>query len=557
MPCLAQQSPQINPNMSQNTANNVRKARLPEVSEWFARRRLPYPDHLDAWLESNAFGTVERLKLVDDAEWRRLLQRSKEPCKKGDFRVFKVSIVALRHIPFDELHDWRRDALPELPLAVFGHIGRFLALGKQTRLADSRLVKKAKEGKPNYTARVKDLPSEIMNLCIAGGKAVADTVRFAYLHNNKNYLHDAILPLRWKRIQRWMKENDWTDLVDSRPITPHANFGRITLERAEIPPPFAIERTSEGTYTYIEYEDPQMTTIRRRVDDLLFYGTERIYSGETEKRITLQIGNILRHEDITISFLNDPYSIFSDPVVAISLSLTSVLKYLIETKGVDVNARFQAQWDASTSDDAEKYPLLYYALFESSTYYCFDYLITQPNLDCSATFIVKRNEWRDDNIVEKRVPTNVLFEMIGRRMIRQLRSLLAHPQAPDVNGKNENGLTALQVLCQVDDDYPYYDTNDAREIRVLLEHGADPMVKAPDENGALLSSVEHVYRYGQWEPDEENEEDDSDYDPRSQIIILQEIVWLLERYGEGGKRSADQPPITNFFAASKKQKRLK
>ena len=290
----------------------MRGARLPEVSEWFAQRRLPYPDHLDAWLEENAFGTVERLKLVDDAEWRRLLQRSEDPFKKGDFRVFKVGIVALRLIPFDELHDWRRDALPELPLAVYGHIGRFLALGKQTRLPDKRLVKKAKEGTPNYTARVKDLPSEIMNLCIAGGKAVADTVRFAYIHNNKSYLHDAILPLRWKRIQRWMKENDWADLVDSRPITPYANFGRITLERAEISPPFAIERTSKGMYSYIEYEDLRMTTIRRRVDDILFYGSERIYFGEEEGRITERICINLRHEDITISFLDDPYGTVRD-----------------------------------------------------------------------------------------------------------------------------------------------------------------------------------------------------------------------------------------------------
>jgi hypothetical protein len=93
--------------------------------------------------------------------------------------VFKSSIVALRQIPFDELHDWKRDALPELPLAVYCAIGLFL-----TTTPNYRHEVVGKHGVPVHFA----LPSDMTSFCIAGGKEIADTVRFAYLHKNEQFL---------------------------------------------------------------------------------------------------------------------------------------------------------------------------------------------------------------------------------------------------------------------------------------------------------------------------------------------------------------------------------
>lgn len=92
--------------------------------------------------------------------------------------------------------------VPELPLAVYGSIGRFLSTRKGFELREI-------PGKHCPTYLHVDLPSEVMNLCIAGGKAIAAAVKFACLHENKDYLRRSILSARYDRIAVWMQANDW------------------------------------------------------------------------------------------------------------------------------------------------------------------------------------------------------------------------------------------------------------------------------------------------------------------------------------------------------------
>ena len=419
------------------------------MSEWFAQQGLPYPDHLDAWLESNAFGTVERLKLVGDDDWRRILQRCEEPYSPHAFRVFKSSIAALRQIPFDELHDWTRDALPELPLAVYCAIGLFLSTKPNYRHEPVR-----ESGIPVHFV----LPSDMASFCVAGGKEIADTVRFAYLHKNEQYLRRSILSSRIRGnvgLEAWMKENDWKSFVGSHPVTSRAKFEHVTISSENVP--FFRITENDGTKSLDVYKDPSRQTRQCRNIGIIYVNNHALGCFEKTDKIEEFIRSELsRGEDVTLLFLQDPYSIFSDPVVAIDYKLTHVLQYMIESQYISPNDMFQKIGDPSTSDDAMKMPLLYHALF-SDDYYgvsdCFDYLITLPNLDCRAEFLVEAFHLADVPHGFRRM-TNIIFEIIKlqvstKSVVRLLESVFRHPNAPDINGKNSLGHTPLQEVCCV------------------------------------------------------------------------------------------------------------
>ena len=380
------------PTMSGNVSRDARTVRLPEVSQWFAQQGLSYPDHLDAWLDCNAFDTVERLKLVDDADWRRMLQRCEEPYPPHDFRVFKSSIVALRQIPFDELHDWTRDELPELPLAVYGAIGLFLTTKRNWRL------EVGKYDIPNRFA----LPSDMTNFCIASGKEIADTVRFAYLHKNKQYLRRSILSRRMSNLEAWVKENDWKSLVGSQPVTSHAKYRQHVIISSENVPFFRITENG-GITSFEEYLDPSRQICLRHLIGLVHVNTLGSLGNANAIHTLGSFGNanaierfirseLRERKYVTLSFLQDPYSLFSDPVVTIGYKLTHVLQYMIESQYISPNDMFQKVGDLETGDYAIKMPLLYHALFSRSNGLdCFDYLITLPDLDCRAEFFVMQD----------------------------------------------------------------------------------------------------------------------------------------------------------------------
>ena len=541
--------------MSGRVSRDARKVRLPEVSEWFAQQGLPYPDHLDAWLESNAFGTVERLKLVGDDDWRRILQRCEEPYSPHAFRVFKSSIAALRQIPFDELHDWTRDALPELPLAVYCAIGLFLSTKPNYRHEPVR-----ESGIPVHFV----LPSDMASFCVAGGKEIADTVRFAYLHKNEQYLRRSILSSRIRGnvgLEAWMKENDWKSFVGSHPVTSRAKFEHVTISSENVP--FFRITENDGTKSLDIFKDPYRQIRQRRITGIVYVNYNTLGSFENADKIEEFIRSELdRGEDVTLLFLEDPYSLFSDPVVAIDYNLTQVLQYMIESQYISPNDMFQKVGDPLTGDEAIKMPLLYHALFSRShDFDCFDYLISLPNLDCRADFLVKSFHWTGSESLEK---TNIIFEIIKRQVstksvARLLESVLGHPNAPDINDKNSLGHTPLQEVCYVryPNPGPFFDEKDLMLLRFLLEHGADPTVtKTFFFSGKRESAIDHLqkateYYSGESDYDSDNSSDDETYDER--IYIIRQMIWLLEKYGEGPKRSADQPPITDYFATKRRR----
>ena len=556
--------------MSGHVSRDARTVRLPEVSEWFAQQGLPYPDYLDAWLDCNTFGTVERLKLVDDADWRRMLQRCEELYPPHDFKVFKSSIGALRQMPFDELHDWTRDALPELPLTVYGSIGLFLTTRRNWRL---------EVGKYDIPARFA-LPSDVTNFCIAGGKEIADTVRFAYLHKNKQYLRRSILSRRISNVEAWMKENDWKSLVGSQPaqpVTSHAKYGHVTISRENAP---FFQITENAGITSLEvYQDPSRQILQRRVTGIVYVNDLALDRFDNAKAIERFIWYEHReHKDVTLLLLQDPYSLFSDPVVAIDYKLTHVLQYMIESQYISPNDMFQKVGDPLTSDDAIKMPLLYHALFSRTydgAFDCFDYLISLPNLDCRAEFLVKSFHNADIPHGRRRM-TNIIFEIIKfqvkiESLAKLLKSVLCHPSAPDINGENSLGHTPLQEVCRVQYPGPYFNERTLKLLRLLLEHGADPTVKKANvETGAHVSAIDHLlnviehsradlgYYEGESEYDSDSGSTCSDDEMMNErhderIFVIKQMIWLLERHGEGPKRSADQPPITDYFSTKRRR----
>ena len=77
----------------------------------------------------------------------------------------------------------------------------------------------------------------------------------------------------------------------------------------------------------------------------------------------------------------NPLILFNNPAVAIEFGQIKILKYLVETMGVDING---SRWNGYFGDNAQKYHLLVLAALVSSTYEdssCFNYLVAREELD--------------------------------------------------------------------------------------------------------------------------------------------------------------------------------
>ena len=432
-------------------------------------------------------------------------------------KILNVNLTektAFRKKPYNELHALRRETLPKLPLTMYGEIGSYLEIGIKQR-----------------TIRNSALKSDIMNLCVAGGKEIADVIRSTHLHRNERFLRKAILDRRQDKVMSWMQANNhwkyfWQKSLDA-PRVKHATFAASNDNKHLI----RIEETQYGSLCMILYEDESITSIQTIFDGLL-------YIEETPVN-NLSLMHIRRQATCcTLTFLQDVYSIFTDPTAAISLDLSTVLKHMVECGHVSPNDMFQQHWDSSTDDDdAIKLPLICHT-FDKKDSKCFEYLISLPNLDCNAKF----------SDPHKECETNVLIHMIEMKdnlSLSQFRSILAHAKAPDIDYKDEDGYTALNHICQVEAEYYYFPDEDVEILKLLLKHGADPMDKCVPSyyDGEPISCIEHLRSW--FEPDID------DYEFEDQGDILQEMITLLTSHI---KRSADQPPITYLF---KKRQRVR
>ena len=387
-------------NKSSQESSHEFEPRLPEVAEWFHHRRLPYTNFIDYWLSNNAYDTVERLKLIDDFEWRKLLHRSDEPYKIGDFKVFKHSIRTLRNIGFDELHDWSKDNLPDLPASVYGKIGRFLGILTYGKCGEKGVREVYGE---RSTVRVRDIRSsshrsssgDLFNLCVAGGKAIADIIRFDYLNKNEAFLLHAILCHQGKlskqkkatMIRAWMDVNSsWRERCSAESplgIVPHLT--KVTIDESTYIR-IKIKQNSPGVYTYEEYADEEMKKMMKRVDRLTFINNaaSRWWGQKVEEELVRRLRNSWKREQIErrgkvdLYFLNETYSLFSDPEMAISLGLVEVLKNMIEKKFIGPNDYITDHW-------GEKHRLIQFTVEHPPNLRCFEYLMQVPSIDCSLT----------------------------------------------------------------------------------------------------------------------------------------------------------------------------
>lgn len=375
-----------------------------------------------------------------------------------------------------------------------------------------------------------------------------------------------------------MKENDWKSLVGSQPVTSRAKFEHVTICSENVllglAIPFFQITENDGITSLEVYQDASRQILERRFTGIVYVNDNTLGSLKKTKVIERFIRSELRRgEDVTLSFLQDPYSLFSDPVVAIDYKLTHVLQHMIESQYISPNDMFQKVGNQLTGDDAIKMPLLYHTLFSHSydgAFDCFDYLISLTNLDCRADFLVKTSRLSryHEEVYEPLEMTNIIFEIITRQvstklLARLLESVLRHPNAPDINSKNSLGHTPLQEVCHVryGNPGPYFNEKSLMLLRSLLEHGADATVKktnvATDKHESaidhLLKATEYDsgYEYSEYDSDHTGVYDES-YDER--FFIIQQMIWLLENHGGGPKRSADQPPITDYFAATKRRR---
>ena len=73
-----------------------------------------------------------------------------------------------------------------LPAELYGKISTFLELSKRIEYDSETNSDSETDAHEN---------GDIMNLCIAGGKIIADVIRSTYLHKNEDYLRQAIFSI--------------------------------------------------------------------------------------------------------------------------------------------------------------------------------------------------------------------------------------------------------------------------------------------------------------------------------------------------------------------------
>ena len=391
-----------------------------------------------------------------------------------------------------------KTGIPMLPHALYGEIASFL---------DLRL----NEFDDDY------IEGDMMNFCIAVGKEAANVIRLCYLYDNEDYLLSAIVHQDNRdQMKHWMDANpQWKVLCES--ATSLKMSKTITISKKN-PPIFSIVSSSE-TMAYAEYEDDSKTTVKCRIDGAVDIRTSYFTCGgyyadpETAEN---RIRNDLKSKDVNLSYI-DAYDLFSDPEAAVDFDLSPVLKNMIECGYLNVNdtlklrllsiemsliskadRRACRRGDLSADDLLGiELPLIAHTIRMMADS-CFDYLMSLPDLQCDAEFTCPWSKCK----------TNIIFHIISRAKAKlhpkiskdttkaeailselalfatktpnRLEAILTHPNAPDVNARNHEGFTALQLICQ------RYRTFNAETLQILLENGA------AKKKEIILSCIRHL-----------------------------------------------------------------
>jgi len=383
-----------------------------------------------------------------------------------------------------------KTGIPTLPRALYGEIASFLEL--RLNAVDDDYI----EG-------------DMMNFCIAIGKEAANVVRLSYLRNNEDYLLSAIVYRVDDQVRHWMNANpQWQVLCES--ATSFKMIKTITISKKN-PPIFSIVSSPE-TIAYVEYEDDSKTTLKCRIDGVVDIREGYFIYGDyyvCPKKAEHYIRNDLKSRDFNLSYI-DAYGLFSDPDEVVNFDLLPVLKTMIERGYLSMNdtlklrlLRFEMRLiskadrrtirrayrrdDLSANDLCGiELPLVAHTIRMMADS-CFDYLVSLPDLQCDAEFTCPWSKCKTNiifHIIRSIISRARLHAKNSEAMLSKLpnwlEAILTHPNAPNINARNHEGFTALQLVCQS------YRSFNAETLQVLLENGATK------KKEIILSCIRHL-----------------------------------------------------------------
>ena len=153
----------------------------------------------------------------------------------------------------------------------------------------------------------------------------------------------------------WMQANpEWKCSCEKASARTRIKYARFTMPHNN-PPAISFKESLSGLYSFIVYEDESRASIKTIFDGLLCMD-DFLVSGWHLRAVQNEFHyRLLNRNNVFLTFLQDTCAIFSDPVAAISLDLSAVLKQMIECGYINPNDKFQYLW---SSDDSIKLPLI-------------------------------------------------------------------------------------------------------------------------------------------------------------------------------------------------------
>ena len=272
---------------------------------------------------------------------------------------------------------------------------------------------------------------DLMNICLAVGPKESAVVRYTCLRKNYRYLRHVLKRIvsaeeeiaanakAGSDIRAWMAINtDWRD----DPVV-----GRATLEDAE-----GALSTVEGAASTV-VRDGDVTRISARI-------------------------------------------IFLNPAVAIEFGLVDVLRHLVETVGIDVNA---CKWN-NYARDTQFHLLIQAVLHEESA--CLDYLLSTEKIDMNSNLASDRNHALKCFILGYDEMPNEHFRAIVRYPTFGVNAPM------NVSG---NAMSPLVFMCVSAGTGEEPMTPRHMElIQIFLDEGADPMLQMGDTPSPLVVAAQ-------------------------------------------------------------------
>lgn len=175
---------------------------------------------------------------------------------------------------------------------------------------------------------LRDSNSELMNLCLAVGPSTSRTIKHYYLKNNKRYLQ--------------------------RTLEVFVSNGKKLLarEHRETTPKAALVASIKNRYC------------RKAGENHMAWMS---INSDWGSKVNPELMDELKHATTAKDHATHPYLAFHNPAVAIQFGLMDVLKFHVEEKGIDINAKTWNAFGFEFDRNKEKFyakslPLIFYAM---------------------------------------------------------------------------------------------------------------------------------------------------------------------------------------------------